>query len=147
MSGRIGVLVIIGALLLAAQSVRADDRGFSGVWRDVGAKPTGCEGCLSIVRHGTVLTIVSKAGWSAVATADSYVYASTASGTGRWQSDIGAANAAFEVYLALEGNRLFVVLMTKSDRGPSPHVKAIYEKRPPSEDENLGEVRKIKISR
>ncbi|WP_210179266.1 hypothetical protein [Ensifer sp. Root142] len=134
--------------MLAAQSARADDRGFSGLWRDVGAKPAGCEGCLSIVRHGTVLTIVSEAGWSATATADSYVYASYASGAGRWQPDIGArdADAPFEVYLALGGNRLFVMLMTKNDRGPSLPVKLIYEKRPPAGDENLGEVRKINMS-
>ncbi|KOF17347.1 hypothetical protein AC244_17580 [Ensifer adhaerens] len=149
MRGRIGVLVLIGALLLATQPARADDGEFFGLWREVGAKPIGYEGCLSIARHGTVLTIVSEAGWSAVAAADSYVYASYASGTGRWQPDIGGKypHAPFEVYLALAGSRLFVALMTKSDRSPSPPVKLIYERRPPAEDEELGEVRKIKIGR
>lgn len=148
MSGRVSLLVLIGTLLLAAQSVRADDSGISGLWREVGATLIRCQGCLSVVRHGTVLTVVSEAGWSAVVTANSYRPTSYASGTGRWRPNIGAkqADEPFEVHLSLADSRLVVVLMKESDHGASPHVKVNYERRLPALDKSFGKVRKIKIS-
>ncbi len=140
---------MIGALLLAAQSARADDRGISGLWREVGATLIRCQGCLSIVRHGTVLTVVSEAGWSAVGTSDDYGPATYVSGAGRWRPDIGGeqANKPIEVHLFLATSRLIVVLMNTSDHGPSPYAKVNYERRLPPLAKDFGEVRKIKISR
>lgn len=143
-----GALALLGALLLTAPSVGAEEGQLSGLWREVGSPPNDCQGCLSIVRHGTVFTVVSEAGWSGVATVDSYGYQSYAGGTAQWRHDVGAkhAEAPLQVQLALGGGRLFIVLVTKSDRGRSPPIKAIYERRPPAEDKGMAKVLKIKTN-
>lgn len=146
MSARIGALALFGALLLAAPSAQAQESRLSGLWREVGSSPISCQGCLSIVRHGTILTVVSEAGWSAVVTVDGYGDPSYASGTARWAVGPKRAEASSEVYLALGGSQLFVVLMTKSDRARKPYFKAIYDRRTHTEDEEMGDVRKINIS-
>lgn len=147
MIGRIGAMALLGALLLATSPSRAEDGRLPGLWRAVGSTLIRCHGCLSVVRHGTVLTVVSEAGWSAVLTADNYGSTSYANGTGWWRADIqaGRRDAPFEVYLALKDSQLSVVFVTGSDRDPSYYVKVRYERRPRDEDEGLGEVRKINI--
>ncbi len=136
-----GVLALLGALLLTAQSAEAEEGRLAGLWREVGSTLTRCQGCLSIVRHGTVLTVVSEAGWSGVATVGSYGYPSYARGTAQWRHDVGDnhAEAPMQLQLALRDGRLFVVLVTKSDRGRLSHIKAIYEQRPPAEEKGMPE--------
>lgn len=147
MIGRVGAMALLGAFLLAALPSQAEDGRLPGLWRAAGSTLIRCHGCLSVVRHGTVLTVVSEAGWSAVVNADNYGFTSYASGTGWWRTDIDAGrDAPFEVHLALKGSQLSVVFTTRSDRDPAPYVKISYERRPHDEDEGLGEVRKINIS-
>lgn len=144
MHARIAALALFGTLLLAAPSGRAEDGRLSGLWREVGSTLIRCQGCLSIVRHGTVLTVDSEAGWSAVVTTDSYGYPSYAVGTGWWHPEAIAkhADAPFEVYLALAGDRLLVVSTTSGTHDPFASVT--YEKRQPAQKRR--EVLRIKVS-
>lgn len=148
MRGRLGALALLGALLLAAPSAGAEENRLAGLWREVGSTPVDCQGCLSIVRHGTVMTVVSEAGWSGVVTVEGYGYPAYASGTAQWRQDVDAqhVDAPSQLQLALGGGRLFVVLVKKGDRGRSSHIKAVYERRPPAEVKGVAEVLKIKTS-
>lgn len=148
MIGRVGAMALSGALLLATSPSRAEDGRLPGLWRAAGSTLIRCHGCLSVVRHGTVLTVVSEAGWSAIVNTDNYRSTSYASGTGWWRTDIDAGHrgAPFAVYLALKGSQLSVVFTTGSDRDPASHVKISYDRRPRADDEGPAEVRKINIS-
>lgn len=141
-------MALLGALLSAATPSCAEDGRLPGLWREGGSALIKCDGCLSIVRHGTILSVVSEAGWSAVVTTDNYGYTSYASGAGWWRTDIDAGHrdAPFEVHLALKGSQLSVLFKTGSDRDPASYVKISYDRRPRAGDEGKAEVRKINIS-
>ncbi len=142
-----GASALLAALLLTAPSAGAEEERLSGLWREVGSPPIDCQGCLSIVRHGKVMTVVSEAGWSGVAIVDSYAYQLYARGTAQWRHDIGDthAEAPSQVQFALRGGRLYVVLVTKGAGGLPSHIKAIYERRPPVEDKGAAGVLKIGV--
>lgn len=119
-------------LLLSAPAANAEEPGLSGEWQQVSSNAGHCSSCkITIMRHGSVLTVTANNGWSAAVQTDAPRNALWAAGTGRWQKGKGGAysDAPFDIAIVLRGGLLQMMMLAKTGNGRSSTIKAVFKRQ------------------
>lgn len=115
-------------------SARAGSLSLPGQWQQVVSNAGRCDRCrIAIKQQGPVLRVTSNNGWSAIVEADKGGASGTASGVGRWKSDLGNRynQMSFTVRFTLTDGQLYMNMTVPMENGASNVIKAIFEKLPP----------------
>jgi len=126
------LLLFISTVLLNSQQARSEEGDFSGQWKQTYSDAGSCEECLvGIVRQGRLMTISSNSGWSATTETSNNGSASYAEGTGQWNVHADEHNPrTFDVFLAIRGNRLMMIMTTEGKDKSRQRTKTLFERRP-----------------
>lgn len=77
------------------------------------------------------MTISSNNGWSATAETSRNGNVSYAEGTGRWNAHAGVySSKAFNILLAIRGDRLMVIMITEKADGSKQPIRALFSRQP-----------------
>lgn len=124
--------LVVAALLLPSPAAYADEHVFSGQWQQVSSNAGHCSSCtITIMRHGSVLTVTANNGWTAAVQTDMPGNALWAVGSGRWQKGKGGvyANTAFDILIALRDEQLQMMMLTKTGNSRGGTIKAVFKKQ------------------
>ncbi|WP_426125602.1 hypothetical protein [Pararhizobium sp. PWRC1-1] len=124
--------LLFAAALLPPSTTYADDYGLPGEWQQVTSNAGQCSSCkITIMRHGSVLTIAANNGWSAVVQTDAPGNALWAVGNGRWQKGKGGpySGTLFDIAVVLKGEQLQMVMLTEIDNRRAGTIKAVFTRQ------------------
>ena len=120
------------ATLLLPSAAYADEYGLPGEWQQVSSNAGECSSCkITIMRHGSVLTIAANNGWSAAVQADSPSNTLWAVGNGRWQEGKGGpySGTLFNIAITLKGEQLQMVMLSETGNRRAGTIKAVFKRQ------------------
>ncbi|MBB4567903.1 hypothetical protein [Rhizobium leucaenae] len=125
------LLLFISTVLSVSQPARSEQGNFSGQWEQIHSDAGPCEKCLvGIVRQGKFMMISANNGWSATAETSRSGNVSYAAGTGQWDVPTGKySQKAFDILLAIRGDRLMVIMITEKANGSKQSIRTFFSRR------------------
>lgn len=123
---------LVATALLLPSAAYAGEYGLPGEWQQVSSNAGQCSSCkITIMRHGSVLTIAASNGWSAVVQTDTPGNTSWAVGNGRWQKGKGGpySNAPFDIAIALKDRQLQMMMLAKIGDQRAGTIKAVFTRQ------------------
>ncbi|MBN8952758.1 MULTISPECIES: hypothetical protein [unclassified Rhizobium] len=126
------LLFFISTMLLVSQPARSEEGDFSGQWDQTHSDIGPCGKCrVGIVRHGRFMTISANNGWSATAETSRNGNVNYAVGAGRWSAQTGVyVSKPFDIFLAVDGNRLMIIMAIGKADGSKQPIKALFSRKP-----------------
>lgn len=123
---------LAAAALLLPSAAYADEYGLPGDWQQVSSNAGQCSSCkITIMRHGSVLTIAANNGWSAVVQTDTPGNTLWAVGNGRWQEGKGGpySGAPFDIAIVLKETQLQMMMLAKIGNQRAGTIKAVFKRQ------------------